>query len=833
MKKICLLILLAVFFLKICFAQKGKNGAEIVNTTSTIVNEYTSLISDADSATTSITVSDNTLNTNGRFSGPLSAGDLIMIIQMQGATINGTAKDSTWGAITNYGNCGWYEFKQVAGVSGSTTINLQCPLQHNYTAAGNVQVMRVPRYTTLTVDATDILTCDAWNGATGGVLAVEVEGATTINSGGEIDATGTGFRGGVVQNSGAPADVLNFTVYSADSSGQKGESIAGYQTGYNVYGGMCGRGAPANGGGGGNSANASGGGGANAGMGRWTGNGNPDTGVSWDSAWNLEYVGFDTSVSSGGGRGGYGTAWGQGFSPLIYAPFNPVWNSPFGPGNDRPNVGGKGGRPLDYSSGRLFLGGGGGAGQENNNVGSGGANGGGIIYLLSYGAVSGGGTIISNGSDNSTLTANDGSGGGGGGGTVVLNSMGSITGISITANGGAGGSQSLFSYESEGPGGGGGGGYIATTNGGITCMALGGANGTTNSLNMTAFPQEGATSGGTGLIDTAANFCIPQLNGISGLASVCGGSLNIYFVSAITCGAATTYTWTLPSGWSGASSTDSITVIAGDTSGTITVSVNNGSCPGDTGIMVMVNPAPLLTIVPQDTSFCSGQKATLHVRGGGENFIWSPSTGLSDSIGDSVVASPTVSTTYTITGIDSAGCVATGSVIVNVVPSPNKPTFTQDGDTLISSSVHDNQWYRNDTLLKNDTSQNLIITIAGEYWVIVNNEANGCSTPSDSMEVSPTGINQLTVNSGQLTVYPNPTTGNVFITISSSAQSVKDWNLQVTDVLGRTVYSMSPLNPCQLAGIFEIDLSNLSNGVYFITVINKTGRGVFPIIKQN
>ncbi len=322
---------------------------------------------------------------------------------------------------------------------------------------------------------------------------------------------------------------------------------------------------------------------------------------------------------------------------------------------------------------------------------------------------------------------------------------------------------------------------------------------------------------------------MPQLSGISGSAMVCSGSSNTYSVKPSTCGN-TTYTWTLPTGWSGTSATDSITIIAGDNSGIISISISNGSCPIDTSISVVVNPAPQLNTAPQDTVFCTGQRATLYIVGGGTGFIWTPSLGLIDSTasGDSVVVSPSVSTTYTVTGTDSAGCAATGSVVVTVIPSPNTPTFTQDGDTLISSSKHDNQWYRNDTLLKNDTSQDLVITTSGEYWVIVNNEANGCSTSSDSMEVTPAGINLLSIISNQLSIYPNPFNNDVFIKINSSVGNVNDWSLQIKDVLGRTVYSKQTLNY-----INEINFSDLSSGVYFITVVNKMGRVVFPVIRQS
>jgi hypothetical protein len=115
---------------------------------------------------------------------------------------------------------------------------------------------------------------------------------------------------------------------------------------------------------------------------------------------------------------------------------------------------------------------------------------------------------------------------------------------------------------------------------------------------------------------------------------------------------------------------------------------------------------------------------------------------------------------------------------------------------------------------------------------------NGCSTTSDTTNItSLTGVKQLTANSGQLTVYPNPFTNEVFAKINSSAEDVKDWSLQITDVLGRTVYIMSPLNlPPILSeympGTFNIDLANLPDGVYFIAVINQAGRVVVPVVKE-
>jgi hypothetical protein len=268
------------------------------------------------------------------------------------------------------------------------------------------------------------------------------------------------------------------------------------------------------------------------------------------------------------------------------------------------------------------------------------------------------------------------------------------------------------------------------------------------------------------------------------------------------------------------------TVIAAPTVTTTYTVIGRNGCADSTTTVVTVDSIPQIS-VNGFTSVCLGQSTPL-VATGASTYQWSPSTGLNTTTGDSVVVTPTAATTYSLTGYNSYGCVASILVNVTIIPSPNKPSFRQHGDTLISSSQHDNQWYRNDSLLIDDTSQYLIITALGEYWVVVTNEVNGCGTASDSAKIdSITGINQLSVINEELSVYPNPFSDEIFVTINSSAQDVTDWNLQITDVLGRTVYTKASLNYTN-----AIDLSKISSGVYFITVTSKNGRAVFPVIRQ-
>jgi len=68
----------------------------------------------------------------------------------------------------------------LAPTSGTTTINLTYPLINNYYtrafSAGNsirsYQVIRVPRYYNLIINASSSITAAAWNGSSGGVVEI-------------------------------------------------------------------------------------------------------------------------------------------------------------------------------------------------------------------------------------------------------------------------------------------------------------------------------------------------------------------------------------------------------------------------------------------------------------------------------------------------------------------------------------------------------------------------------------------------------------------------------------------------------------------------------------
>lgn len=486
----------------------GTPGSAGVGNLSGIINDYWAGSGNRPAGSTSLTLGSRR-SPGGPATG-ISAGDLVMIIQMQDADIN-TSNTATYGTTT-VNNAGRYEYvKATNTASAGGTLTFTPALTYSYrtrnfgtSGQSRWQVIRVPQYASATTVGT--VTAPSWDGNTGAVVAMDIENNLALSS--PINVDGLGFRGGLGRLLGGAAgsNTDYRTLASTATNASKGEGIAGTPryindtTAYNAApnatdtgvegypNGSYARGAPANAGGGGtdgdpnaNDENTGGGGGSNYGI---------------------------------GGQGG--NAWS--------------WTPPAG------DFGGKGGAPfnLTLAANRVFLGGGGGAGTTNNGTSdnavylpptyvdpppglactagagncSSGAAGGGIV-LIRAGSISGGSAISARGADGYNVE-NDGAGGGGGGGTVMLQTYfgGNATVDVSGGNGGNAWRSHTVAIDRHGPGGGGGGGFIAySPSSGFTVNATyaAGVPGRT-SLNQTF----GSTSGDGGF----TTYDLPNVPGV-------------------------------------------------------------------------------------------------------------------------------------------------------------------------------------------------------------------------------------------------------------------------------------------------------------------------------
>jgi len=130
-----------------------------------------------------------------------------------------------------------------------------------------------------------------------------------------------------------------------------------------------------------------------------------------------------------------------------------------------------------------------------------------------------------------------------------------------------------------------------------------------------------------------------------------------------------TYSWAPTSGLSAPNVANPTASPAATTHYTVTVTDANG-CQSTDEIVVTVNPNPVAD-AGSDQRVCDGNSVTIGGAPTGSGgtppftYTWTPATGLSSASVANPDASPTASTTYTVTVTDANGC--TSSDVVNVV----------------------------------------------------------------------------------------------------------------------------------------------------------------------
>lgn len=162
---------------------------------------------------------------------------------------------------------------------------------------------------------------------------------------------------------------------------------------------------------------------------------------------------------------------------------------------------------------------------------------------------------------------------------------------------------------------------------------------------------------------------------VSGLSGTCSGvttiTLNVNVTPTITINAnstivcegtpvllnangATTYTWLPFTVSQSISVTPSVNT-------TYTVRGNNPGCPSrNASVSIVVNPSPVLSVSSSSNIICAGEVLALVVTGA-TSYTWND--GSNNSI---ILVTPTITTTYTVSGANSSNCRSTTSITQNV-----------------------------------------------------------------------------------------------------------------------------------------------------------------------
>jgi hypothetical protein len=243
---------------------------------------------------------------------------------------------------------------------------------------------------------------------------------------------------------------------------------------------------------------------------------------------------------------------------------------------------------------------------------------------------------------------------------------------------------------------------------------------TTPSISVTTIYYADATAGGcttaTRTAITATVNPLPlQPEAISGLSLVCQGSTNTYSIPIVT--GATSYTWTLPAGWTGSSSSRSINAMAGASNGAISVTGNNSCGPGpaqSTNVSVVPVPvqASLTNInVLNGQNNCNNASQTITVAGNGTTFFVQNGATATMIAGQSIDYLPgtkVYSGGYLHGYLTTSVCCGVGALAPSMIINPTKT----DSIEILAESVSGLTFFK---VFPNPTTGNFILELSGNF----------------------------------------------------------------------------------------------------------------------
>ena len=287
----------------------------------------------------------------------------------------------------------------------------------------------------------------------------------------------------------------------------------------------------------------------------------------------------------------------------------------------------------------------------------------------------------------------------------------------------------------------------------------------TNSASVIIQPNI-INSGTQSVILTTANPCggnktdtifilnqpAPIIPVVSGPDTICPNTSAT--ISVTTSGGIAPYSYI----WSNGNTTTSFTnTPTSNTTYIVTVTDLCGNEVKDSVTVHPVNTIVATSVAPINPSICKTGNVTLTASGTANSYSWSPSTGLSATTGQTVVASPGVSTLYTVVA-SSNGCSGSATVTVNVhnttTASLNHVDDKCNGDangTATITPITGTQPYTYSwNTIPIQTTATATGLSSGTYSVSIS-DANSCDTVYSVTISQPSAITALaTVNSNVL-----------------------------------------------------------------------------------
>ena len=182
---------------------------------------------------------------------------------------------------------------------------------------------------------------------------------------------------------------------------------------------------------------------------------------------------------------------------------------------------------------------------------------------------------------------------------------------------------------------------------------------------------------------------------------------------------------------------------------------------------------------------------------------------------------PTFSGLYSLVVVNEYGCSAVSlEVLVVICDTSYQPILDDNGSTawmLDSSLYSDLQWYGDNGIINGANQAFYPASISGNYYIVATDEF-GCTYSSEQVLLSNLMNSDLAPFSGVIKVGPNPISNGFPLTIYIQNAGFSDVTIVLMDLYGKEVIHRVVANSLFPYQFTSLEISDLSNGLYFLDI---------------
>ncbi|MEX0966893.1 MAG: T9SS type A sorting domain-containing protein [Bacteroidia bacterium] len=246
-------------------------------------------------------------------------------------------------------------------------------------------------------------------------------------------------------------------------------------------------------------------------------------------------------------------------------------------------------------------------------------------------------------------------------------------------------------------------------------------------------------------------------------------------------------------------------------------------------------------VTSPDKTICKGDTVTL-LAGGGQNYYWSPATGLDDRYRYNPRAFPEQTTLYTLIAGNACG-LDFDSVLITVDPLPvtssiSGPPKAQAGQTATYTVANHPKTSYTWTVTGGQQISGGSTNTAGIRWdqtssgkvEVIETDSNGCTSEKQSLNVQvETGIPE-SERPAVIRIYPNP--ADDMLNLDIPARSHSAISIELVDITGRVVVAHEKLRPRGEAFTMQLSLAGIPAGIYHLKLMGNGEISVHTVVVQ-